>query len=230
MADIIASKLLLDDGNALILRDADAQAKVATLEEDMSSKAEIDGYYEDMTVGDAEQLVASQYVEDSVPYQFRTTGGSADVGNREYADAVVGGTVAWNQLVQSASVGRVNGELTYDQNTNTHTFIAAGTDSRIYNNYAKTLNHVYLTIATVTSSVSGTLKNEISFGWANKQVSITADTPLAFSSILKVASGTEPSPARSPQFFIQNMSSYTLSIKDWMFFDLTQMFGSTIAD
>ena len=55
-----------------------------------------DGYYEEMTVGDAEQLVATQFVEDNKPYLLRPTGGSSDVGNRAYLDKIVGGTVAWN--------------------------------------------------------------------------------------------------------------------------------------
>lgn len=63
-------------------------------------KANIDGYYPDMTVGNAEQLNSSKFVENSEPYTFRTSGGTSDIGNREYLDAVVGGTVAWNQMVR----------------------------------------------------------------------------------------------------------------------------------
>ena len=61
--------------------------------------AEQDGYYEDMSVGSAEQLISSTYVSDSVPYVFRTSGGSADIGDRDFEDAIVGGSVAWNQLL-----------------------------------------------------------------------------------------------------------------------------------
>ena len=63
-------------------------------------KANIDGYYPDMTVGNAEQLNSSKFVENSEPYTLRTSGGTSDIGNREYLDAVVGGTVAWNQAVR----------------------------------------------------------------------------------------------------------------------------------
>ena len=63
-------------------------------------KANIDGYYPDMTVGNAEQLNSSKFVENSEPYTLRTSGGTSDIGNREYLDAVVGGTVAWNQMVR----------------------------------------------------------------------------------------------------------------------------------
>lgn len=58
--------------------------------------AKQDGSYDSMTVGNAKQLVATVGVEDKVPYLFRTTGGSADVGDRKTME-IVGGTVAWNQ-------------------------------------------------------------------------------------------------------------------------------------
>ena len=57
-----------------------------------------DGYYANMTVGNAEQLVATVGIEDKVPYNFRTSGGSADIGDRE-EDKLIGGTIAWNQLL-----------------------------------------------------------------------------------------------------------------------------------
>ena len=62
------------------------------------AKADADGYYDSMTVGNAEQLVATVGVEDNAPYNFRTTGGNADVGDRKTME-IVGGTIAWNQLV-----------------------------------------------------------------------------------------------------------------------------------
>lgn len=73
---------------------------VSDMQDTLEHKADINGYYTDMTVGNAEQLVSSQFVEDAEPYKFRTSGGSADIGNREYLDKVVGGTVAWNQQVR----------------------------------------------------------------------------------------------------------------------------------
>ena len=59
--------------------------------------AKIDGYYAEMTVGNAEQLVATVGEEDSTPYNFRTSGGSIDIGDRE-TDMVIGGTIAFNQF------------------------------------------------------------------------------------------------------------------------------------
>lgn len=81
---------------------SDVKGKVEILEEQVAdleeNKANKDGYYSEMTVGNAEQIVSTVGVEDKTPYNFRTAGGSVDIGDRE-EDMVVGGTVAWNQLV-----------------------------------------------------------------------------------------------------------------------------------
>lgn len=57
-----------------------------------------DGHYDDMMVGTAKQLIGSAYTSESTPYLYRPTGGSEYVGDRENVNAIVGGTVAWNQL------------------------------------------------------------------------------------------------------------------------------------
>lgn len=76
---------------------------VSDMQDTLEHKADIDGYYTDMTVGAAEQVVSSTMVEDNAPYKIRTSGGSTDIGNRAYVDKIVGGTVAWNQQVRDAA-------------------------------------------------------------------------------------------------------------------------------
>ena len=80
------------------------------LEEMLASKAEIDGVYAGMTVGRADNLAVTgkdgntvpPMTADRTPYCFRTAGGSADIGDRAY-EAIVGGTIVWNQLVGSGT-------------------------------------------------------------------------------------------------------------------------------
>ena len=93
-------------------------------------KANVDGYYPDMTVGNAEQLNSSKFVENSEPYTLRTSGGSADIGNREYLDAVVGGTLAWNQLVPDADGGEESITITLESGKKYLSRIS-GTDSML---------------------------------------------------------------------------------------------------
>ena len=108
-----------------------------------ASLAKVDGSYEGMTVGNAEQLVSTVGVEDSAPYTFRTTGGSADVGDRMNLKAAIGGTVAWNQLVQtnSASVNvpsghkylsRINGTNTIAISNGSAISINDGTKDNVF--------------------------------------------------------------------------------------------------
>ena len=78
----------------------DAEAAAASL--DASTIARIDGFYENMGVGTADQLMASQKVHNSDPYIFRTSGGTSDIGNREELE-IVGGSIVWNQLYKFVS-------------------------------------------------------------------------------------------------------------------------------
>lgn len=84
---------------------------VTALKADLSDK-------DALTVGTAKQLVGDKFTEDKAPYLFRQSGGGLTVGNREYLDAVVGGTVVWNQLVKLSNITRtktVNG-ITFTNN------------------------------------------------------------------------------------------------------------------
>lgn len=72
------------------------------LAEMRNNYAKVDGAYETLTAGNAEQLLATQYVEDSVPYIFRPSGNHADIGDREF-DTLVGGSIVWNQLMPTFS-------------------------------------------------------------------------------------------------------------------------------
>ena len=82
---------------------AEIDAALELAVEHETSKANVDGAYEGLTAGNAEQLVSSVFVEDKVPYNFRTSGGSADIGNR-LKDKIVGGTLAWNQMVSPSAI------------------------------------------------------------------------------------------------------------------------------
>lgn len=92
-----------DSSSGLVKQVNDLQTTVDNIDYDISKKADIDGTYPDLTAGhaqNAEQLDSTILVEDSEPYLFRTSGGSEDIGNREY-DQLVGGSIAWNQLVKT---------------------------------------------------------------------------------------------------------------------------------
>lgn len=198
----------------------------ANVGEQIAEKANIDGYYEEMTVGDAEQLISTQFVEDNKPYLFRPTGGSSDVGNRAYLDKIIGGTVAWNQLIRAMRGSGSEKGLTFTRNADGSLNISGTIAEEFSYNYVpftftgikfKRDGRKYLLMlnkpipyafgvsgygATISAnSVGGMWSNNAGTDWVNglnfrANVGTTID--------------------------IQNLRA--------MVFDITQMFGSTIAD
>ena len=63
-------------------------------------KADASGTSENLTAGNAEQLITDKGIVEKVPYLLRASGGNG--ADRE-EDKIVGGTVAWNQLVRNGN-------------------------------------------------------------------------------------------------------------------------------
>ena len=122
----------------------EAAARAASIDPDTLAK--IDGSYASLTAGNAEQLVSTVGVEDKTPYLFRATGGSADVGDRVKLSEITGGTVAWNQLVNTGdtSVTVPNGHKYYSRINSVQT-IGASTGAAISINDASEDNVFDLT-------------------------------------------------------------------------------------
>lgn len=180
---------------------------------ELDSKAYIDGSYEGMTVGNAEQLVSSVGIEDSTPYNFRTSGGSVDIGDREELNAVVGATVVWNQLFKSDTTITFAGLTTTTPKTGTWRFngtLSAAASGDV-GNPTLLANHVYMmdngrtdTKIVLSNTQTWTIEKSkyvFKVGAANKSVNIY------------MSAGTYTDDDFTPQVF-----------------DLTQKLGSTIAD
>ena len=199
--------------------------------------AKQDGSYEGMTVGNAEQLVSTVGVEDSAPYTFRTTGGYADVGDRMNLKAVVGGTVAWNQLAfelssnnwsNTGSVSYSDGIATAHNDSSTGALLslnlATGKKANVY------AGHKYLFIVTV-QTVNGQLNlipdgttSHGSLGYAT----YTSKTMIKY--LWNCETNDEL------YFLLRGYAGYGVTsaidftVENPMCIDLTAMFGSTIAD
>ena len=96
VAEAAAASITVDPTLSIAGKAADAKAAGDGLAE----KANFDCYYEEMAVGNAEQLIGNGRIENKTPYVFRTTCDSEDVGNR-LEESIVGGSIAWNQLVNT---------------------------------------------------------------------------------------------------------------------------------
>ncbi len=169
-----------------------------------------DGNYPEMTVGTAEQLESTVMTEDKAPYVFRTSGGSADIGNREY-DTLVGGTVAWNQLSPDANVKTLeNWTVTADD-------IVAASENTI-------VGHVYL-LSDVVTEYNPAFEFAYRYFYNDTYHSKSGPTG---THIYKAT-------VSAAIFKVNFVSSYAgRTITKMSFnpqaFDLTLMFGSTIAD
>jgi len=172
------------------------------------------------TIANAEQLISSVGINDKVPYNFRTTGGSADVGNRK-TEKIVGGTIVWNQLINKL---RFSGTQ-YDNST-INAFSVNGTidqpspiNSPVGHKLLSTFEYY------MTSDFSGTVqvrnyKTDGSFS------SLTSSTSS------KTYANIKSCIAASETFNIRltNVTAGSINVGHMQVIDITTLFGSTIAD
>ena len=189
--------------------------------EQIAEKANVDGYYEEMTVGDAEQLIATQFVEDNNPYLFRPTGESSDVGNRAYLDKIVGGTVAWNQQVDtSTALLTTRAGVTLSRKENGKLFLSGtatgGVAWCIVGSVNLFVGHKYLSKRVAENVPIRVDDTE------------TGNPAIVFSENLEVKTLTKP--ASNVVYAPVIEGKYVNSEINPFIIDLTQMFGSDIAD
>lgn len=201
----------------------DLKEALTSAEATLTHKADKDGSYEDLTAGNAKQLESTQYVENSEPYLFRTSGGSSDIGNREYVDAIVGGSVVWNQLAKIDMVkSGTNAGLTFSADGDGYVTLT-GTATDIFSVALGTTvsdivsGHVYYPVFGDIIE-PGQAIMLMTNGWAQYFIpgrvkKSTADVESGSSVQVRISTGK----TIDGKFPI-------------MLFDLTQMFGSTIAD
>lgn len=204
------------------------QNKAVTTE--LENKADADGNYEDMAVG---QLLSNTFEEDKAPYNFRTAGGTLEIGDREY-DTLVGGTVAFNQLfdfTENSTRWKNNGSITRTWNNGVLT-LSNGVSAAAYSyqEINEITNHCYLYIATgkTTQGEDVTSLGSLSIYKSGATTDITKlfeTTKTTVSGIWKAQSNFTNNMQLRP-----NNTANTLEVYNVLFVDLTQMFGSTIAD
>ena len=231
------------DNGDYFVRHTNGSNAYVSLETRLATKANIDGDYESMTVGNADQLVSSVYEEDSVPYIFRTSGGSIDIGDRE-TDKIVGGTVSWNQQVQNGdfsngTTGWTGTRMTISAENNVlsakvNEIITNGSGTRISQSVPIYQNHIYYLAVDYKPAHTHNLAYSINGGSSTDLFgSATQGVWNIFAKLGKPTSSTS-----SQNFLIYfaciAANGYSLNDIDYVrnvnCIDLTQMFGSIIAD
>ena len=179
------------------------------------------------TLTDAVTL--STYNNDKVPYLFRPSGGGKYIGGIE-KDTIVGGTVAWNQLVGTSNIAKQN--CTYILENGIYTITPTRYDSNAVGIYANAIlnnAHTYVSIADVYADMSGNLT-------VNIGRDIVADRrTLEPNKWVRVESCyTNDSTTRAANVYARlsdsGISVGTFKVKNFTTFDITQMFGSAIAN
>lgn len=189
----------------------------------------VDGYYEEMTVGDAEQLVATVGVQDKVPYLFRTSGGSIDIGDRE-VDKVVGASFLWNQLANPGTGSLNYATKSYDSTTGIITITpteykdSVGCYAVVPSALGR-VGHKYL------YSVDVYPDHDVAFiiGFTPNYGSPVVDAG-KWTNIATIGNYSSASFVVYAKTQTAGWTDGTFKYKNVMCIDLTQLFGSTIAD
>lgn len=109
------------------LEATDVQAAVDELKTDIDKKADVDGSYEGMTVGNAEQLISSVGLADKSPYLFRTAGGALEIGNRSKVKKIIGASVPIIQCYNANHNTETISGITFTKNSDGSVTVSAGT-------------------------------------------------------------------------------------------------------
>lgn len=228
--------------------------EVTNLKTAITTKAEIDGNYKDLTAGSADQLVSTQYHEDQEPYLYRTSGGSADIGDLEN-DVIVGGSVVWNQLIKNGNFannttgwgrGSANNVPAFRVTDGVLTFTIATTGSSatkcVFNLLKNTvpIGHVVM-IGLDMHGTGAPHQGNVFVALSDAQNSPTNDRKLystidydftkwfrAETIIKTVKENAYLSIGTRSN--TEDYDDFTIDIKNVITADLTTMFGSTIAD
>lgn len=198
---------------------------------DLDTKAEVDGYYENLGAGVADQLSTNVGIDDSIPYNFRTSGGSNDIGALEN-DSLVGGTVVWNQNIGIKSITKTSNGITLEANSTTQKIHISGTseitgavmelNGTSFESFAGNQTHVYYSNIDTGSFVSNT-DERVQYGYSYNGFGTSVfNRPL----ILKPTSYYQNIYF---QFYAINGNTYDFYVT-LQLIDLTLMFGPAIAD
>lgn len=204
----------------------------------------------ELIAGTAEQLMSDETVMNAGPYKFRRTAGT---GNRAYLDKIVGGTVALNQLLTNGDFSdgatgwtAIKSELAVDSGVATVTITQLSSNAygnRIYvqfKNPKTVMGHKYYvsfvakTPKTGSISVYASNSNESNIFDVSTRAINKANEYASYGFVLNAI--------RSPEAYtrlyigIDNSEGNgyavgdTFNIKNIQLIDLTQMFGSAVAD
>ena len=173
---------------------------------------------------------------DTTPYSFKAVG---DVYGDRLEDKIVGGTVAWNQLICGEAIG-LDGTLDIDGGVYTLTPNISSDFSQIrfYNAtpYTRKSGHKYY-VSIEAKSDAWASDGNIAFCtydglWLKNAVTSIDPSNHSWQKLKGIFANTTDATGNGDFCFRKyyEETNSPVSVKNAMLFDLTQMFGSTIAD
>ena len=166
---------------------------------------------------------------DTTPYLFKAVG---DVYGDRLEDKIVGGTVAWNQLVDFHNESALfkNGQLDATYRDGKWNFSNYATDSTYaYFKVQLKNNHKYFLKFDCDVVFDGDKKPAFSFYGTSYITPPKIDLNSGNNNIASIVTTSRDSNDRL-EFRCQYNNNCSITVNSMIFFDLTQMFGSTIAD
>lgn len=198
---------------------------VEALNEEIQKKADIDGLYESLTAGNAEQLVSTINEEDETPYQFRTSGGSLDIGDREF-DTIVGGSIVMNQMVADNPT-LLASNATVSASDGVYTVTASEKNGFVYVKFNSQVAHKYIAISRLKLTTETTA---IGYSWWGTAVSSCKATT-EWQTLANIANIATASANYQLQIKdTRDSDRDAFQIKNLMLVDLTQKYNPAIAD
>ena len=211
------------------------------VDEVAATKADSDGIYPDLTAGTALQLLGNTYTEDKTPYNFRKSGGSVKVGTRE-KDKIIGGTLAFNQLMENGNFSSTSGwssnagSISVSNNEAKVTLRGQAWNNDLYRTLNCVEGHVILVkldykMSSGLTSFTATVAN-----WNTSVGSPSAPYSASYRTLAFVGKFHNDPQFNNTKFRFalgQDASSKTdeyFYVKNFMVIDLTQMFGSVVAE
>lgn len=228
-------RITFSDGSHFDFDVTDGEITEEILAQVLEDYAQIDGEYDSMTVGTADtalQLLSNMKVEDNDPYVFRTAGGAAEIGDRKQM-SLVGGTVAWNQMVAPLNSNNCAAEtgvsLSISDGVVTFTSPTTGLGVRCsQSGLSINPSHKYLATVTIKAEAEGNARIYIGTqGSSWKAFAVTT----AYQNIGVLIKSTQN--AKGASTYVEAMTGLLnkqVEFKDLNLFDLTLLFGSAIAD
>lgn len=195
--------------------------------------AKQNGNYQSLTAGLSNNFDTKKVMVDESAYNFRPTAtmGSVEleVGSPCKVKKIIGGTIVFNQLLQNGNFSSVSNwtitGATYSVSNNEAVITMGGSTMNFYQAVAKTSGHKYIMHYKVKASTN---ISEFTLNWGDKVDSVNITT----SYVERYKILTNISGNNNINFNIYQIGSQgdIIYLSNVCLVDLTQMFGSTIAD